>query len=90
MLPLPSSLKMAMPLYEVTNFCFQISALNGELRKTGGTFQMTDKILLAPNNPWLKSGTIRDNITFGANQLSRPTCNRTRLYEKVKHLNHDL
>ena len=47
---------------------------------------MTDKILLAPNNPWLKSGTIRDNITFGANQLSRPTCNRTRLYEKVNTL----
>ncbi len=57
--------------------------MNGELRKTRGVFQLTDKILLAPNNPWLKSGTIRDNITFGTSLQSRPHVNKTRLYEKV-------
>ncbi len=52
------------------------------------SLQMTDKILLAPNNPWLKSGSIRDNITFGATQQNRASANRTRLYEKVSQVFH--
>ena len=43
-----------------------VSALIGELTKTKGTFVVTDKLINVPNVPWLKSGTIRDNILFGS------------------------
>ena len=43
-----------------------ISALMGELRKIKGTFVVADKLINVPNVPWMKSGTIRDNILFGS------------------------
>ena len=43
-----------------------VSALMGEMNKTKGTFVVTDKIINAPNKPWMKAGTVRDNILFGA------------------------
>jgi len=42
-----------------------ISALMGEMRKTRGTFVLEDQVIIAPNSPWMKSGTIKDNILFG-------------------------
>ena len=75
-----------------------VSALMGELRKTKGTFAVTDKLINVPNVPWLKSGTVRDNILFGSsdsggeyaanltgnNELGCGESNRRpKLYEKV-------
>ena len=75
-----------------------VSALIGELTKTKGTFVVTDKLINVPNVPWLKSGTIRDNVLFGSsdngdgietnpsgnNELSGGVTNRRpKLYEKV-------
>ena len=37
----------------------------GEMRKTRGTFVLEDQVIIAPNSPWMKSGTIKDNILFG-------------------------
>ena len=37
----------------------------GEMRKTRGTFVLDDQVIIAPNSPWMKSGTIKDNILFG-------------------------
>lgn len=60
-----------------------ISALSGEIKKTRGSLNIFDKVVYVPNRPWLKSGTIRDNISFGAN-VSQQSINRSKLYEKVK------
>ena len=75
-----------------------VSALIGELRKTKGTFVVTDKLINVPNVPWLKSGTIRDNILFGSSEYSHGAATdsslnnditgsgnsrRPKLYEKV-------
>ena len=43
-----------------------ISALMGEMRKTRGTFLVNDEVIIAPNSPWMKSGSIRDNVLFGS------------------------
>ena len=61
-----------------------ISALSGEIKKTRGSLNIFDKVVYVPNRPWLKSGTIRDNISFGAN-VSQQSINRSKLYEKVKN-----
>ena len=55
-----------------------MSALCGEIKKTKGSFHMFDKTVYVPNSPWLKSGTIRDNILFSTNSTYR-----SKLYEKV-------
>ena len=76
-----------------------VSALVGELTKIRGTFVINDKLINVPNVPWMKSGTIRDNILFGSsdgsggsttnaetenNELSIGGSNRRpKLYEKV-------
>ncbi len=70
-----------------------MSALCGEIKKTKGTFNMFDRSVYVPNSPWLKSGTIRDNILFGQNAATNgaavaSTSNhllsyRSKLYEKV-------
>ena len=75
-----------------------VSALMGELTKIKGTFAVTDKLINVPNVPWLKSGTIRDNILFGSSDCENPsgsheigygeTHRRPKLYEKVG-LKHD-
>lgn len=79
-----------------------VSALMGELTKTKGTFAVTDKLINVPNVPWLKSGTVRDNILFGSsdsggeyatnvagnNEFACSENNRRpKLYEKVNYLN---
>ena len=77
-----------------------VSALMGELSKTRGTFAITDKLINVPNVPWLKSGTVRDNILFGSpdgqgndvvpSEKHDLTCSendrRPKLYEKVRYL----
>ena len=70
-----------------------VSALMGELTKTKGTFAVTDKLINVPNVPWLKSGTIRDNVLFGSSDCENVSGNiemgygethrRPKLYEKV-------
>ena len=69
-----------------------VSALMGELTKTKGTFAVTDKLINVPNVPWLKSGTIRDNVLFGSSDSENnvpgnsdigETHRRPKLYEKV-------
>ena len=55
-----------------------ISALSGEIKKTRGSLNIFDKLVYVPNRPWLKTGTIRDNISFGATSI-----HRSKLYEKV-------
>ena len=71
-----------------------ISALMGEMTKTKGQFVVTDKIINAPNNPWMKAGTVKDNILFGSesspqdvadhhDEHSNASYRRSKLYEKV-------
>ena len=74
-----------------------VSALMGELKKTKGTFAVTDKLINVPNVPWLKSGTVRDNILFGSSDYGADSATlaggdeitsgennrRPKLYEKV-------
>ena len=62
-----------------------ISALSGEIKKTRGSLNVFDKVVYVPNRPWLKSGTIRDNISFGAN-TTQQSINRSKLYEKVNDI----
>jgi ABC-type transport system involved in cytochrome bd biosynthesis fused ATPase/permease subunit len=63
-----------------------ISALSGEIKRTKGVFHMYDKMIHVPNNPWFKTGTIRDNILFGSKSGSGLTVNRSKLYEKVNFI----
>jgi len=44
---------------------------------------MTDKILMTPNSPWLKSGTIKDNIMLDASRQGKQKYSKSGLYEKV-------
>ena len=61
-----------------------ISALSGEIKKTKGSLNIFDKVVYVPNRPWLKSGSIRDNISFGATTQQQSNTNyRSKLYEKV-------
>ena len=60
-----------------------MSALCGEIKRTKGAFNMFDKTVYVPNSPWLKSGTIRDNILFGCSGSQHGITHRSKLYEKV-------
>ncbi len=74
-----------------------ISALSGEIRKIRGVFQLNDQIIHVPNSPWLKTGTIRENILFGSggsgssngsdsNNSNTLSLNyKTKLYDKVRN-----
>ena len=71
----------------------------GEMRKTRGTFVLEDQVIIAPNSPWMKSGTIKDNILFGTpgsaggeageaastNTNSEPA--KGKLYDKARQCN---
>lgn len=59
-----------------------MSALCGEIKRTKGSFQMFEKSVYVPNRPWLKSGSIRDNILFGHSNANHVSY-RSKLYEKV-------
>lgn len=61
-----------------------MSALCGEIKRTKGSFQMFEKSVYVPNRPWLKSGSIRDNILFGHSNTNHVSY-RSKLYEKVCH-----
>ena len=63
-----------------------MSALCGEIKKTKGDFNMFDRTVYVPNSPWLKSGTIRDNILFGCSSSHQGITHRSKLYEKVQNL----
>ena len=63
-----------------------MSALCGEIKKTKGDFDMFDRTVYVPNSPWLKSGTIRDNILFGCSSSHQGITHRSKLYEKVQNL----
>ena len=63
-----------------------VSALMGEMRRTRGTCVVNDKVIIAPNSPWMKSGTIRDNVLFGsasADASLKDLGKGGKLYEKV-------
>ena len=40
-------------------------ALSGEQRLQSGRAEVAERVLHVPNAPWLKCGTIRENILFG-------------------------
>eukprot|EP00095_Tigriopus_kingsejongensis_P005978 maker-scaffold48_size466083-snap-gene-2.9 protein:Tk05978 transcript:maker-scaffold48_size466083-snap-gene-2.9-mRNA-1 annotation:"hypothetical protein TRIADDRAFT_50060" len=42
-----------------------LEALSGELIKVEGQMEVSERALLVANAPWLRSGTIRDNILLG-------------------------
>ena len=65
-----------------------MSALCGEIKRTRGTFHMFDRSVYVPNSPWLKSGTIRDNILFGNSSTQNAVTHRSKLYEKVMNYCH--
>ncbi|KAF8340537.1 metal resistance protein YCF1 [Cantharellus anzutake] len=41
-----------------------LSAIVGEMMKTDGTVDVFGSVAYAPQNPWIMSATVRDNITF--------------------------
>lgn len=43
-----------------------IDAIAGELHKASGSLEINDRVIMVANNPWLKSGTIQENIVFGS------------------------
>ncbi|TRY67445.1 hypothetical protein TCAL_02747 [Tigriopus californicus] len=46
-----------------------MESLSGELYKVHGQLEMSERTLLVANSPWLRSGTIRDNILLGSNYV---------------------
>ncbi|KAJ3014414.1 Multidrug resistance-associated protein 1 [Thoreauomyces humboldtii] len=47
------------------------SSLVGHMRKTGGQATMCGSIAYCPQEPWLSSGTVLDNITIGRSDVSK-------------------
>lgn len=47
-----------------------IEAIAGEHLKISGKMELNDRAIHVSNNPWLISGTIRENILFGADYVS--------------------
>ena len=43
-----------------------LGALTNQMTLTSGTVSLEDSKSYAPQEPWLKAGTIRDNILFGS------------------------
>ncbi|KAI8809825.1 P-loop containing nucleoside triphosphate hydrolase protein [Cladochytrium replicatum] len=48
-----------------------LSAVAGGMRKTGGAATVTGSIAYCPQEPWIMSGSIEDNITFGDETLKK-------------------
>ena len=49
------------------SFPFLPSFLPSYLPRVGGTLEVNEsRVILVPNVPWLKSGTVKDNILFGS------------------------
>ena len=42
-----------------------VEALAGEQVLLSGQLQVSERVMHVPNTPWLKGGTIRENILFG-------------------------
>jgi ATP-binding cassette, subfamily C (CFTR/MRP), member 1 len=41
-----------------------LSAIIGEMHKQNGKVVVTDSLAYVPQNPWIQSATIKDNILF--------------------------
>ena len=46
-----------------------IEALAGEQYHIKGSMKVQERVIHVPNGPWLRSGTIRDNILFGSDYV---------------------
>ncbi|KAI8617891.1 P-loop containing nucleoside triphosphate hydrolase protein [Chytriomyces sp. MP71] len=55
-----------------------LTAILGEMQKTSGTVAMQGSIAYCTQQPWIQTGTIEDNITFGRD------LDETRLKEAIK------
>lgn len=66
-----------------------MEALSGELYKAHGQLEMSERTLLVANSPWLRSGTIRDNILLGSHYVKHnydkivEACGLTRDFQGV-------
>lgn len=41
-----------------------LSAVIGEMTKTDGSVELRGSVAYAPQNPWIMSSSVRENITF--------------------------